>query len=317
MPRKQVVVKREILPDPKYNSKMLAKFVNVLMRKGKKSTAEAICYKALDRIQQKTNGDPIAIFKKAVENCKPLLEVKTRRVGGANYQVPIEVPQNRRTSLALGWIGLVQALPMFVFAIPGGQLADRFDRRHVMLVDALLRGALVFSVPVAAALGHHGGQARQALGDARARELADILGRDHLDDLVRQLRILHGAGKVDPALRTGGHERVGARRPRFAQPLDLDLLGEAVAVAPGPARAAGSGLLVVIHFDQLHTGQCRHQLARRFVDAKVPRDERDRIPIIASGSDIVWIAGHRADERFKVKEDTKKILRLSVMKGKC
>ena len=90
MPRKQVVVKREILPDPKFNSKMLAKFVNVLMRKGKKSTAEAICYKALDRIQQKTNGDPIAIFKKAVENVKPTLEVK----------------QPRRLSLAFRWLRL-------------------------------------------------------------------------------------------------------------------------------------------------------------------------------------------------------------------
>jgi small subunit ribosomal protein S7 len=104
MPRKQVVVKREILPDPKFNSKMLAKFVNVLMRKGKKSTAEVICYKALDRIQQKTNGDPIAIFKKAVENVKPTLEVKSRRVGGASYQVPIEVKPPRRLSLAFRWL---------------------------------------------------------------------------------------------------------------------------------------------------------------------------------------------------------------------
>jgi len=104
MPRKQVVVKREILPDPKFNSKMLAKFVNVLMRKGKKSTAEVICYKALDRIQQKTNGDPIAIFKKAVENVKPSLEVKSRRVGGASYQVPIEVKPPRRLSLAFRWL---------------------------------------------------------------------------------------------------------------------------------------------------------------------------------------------------------------------
>jgi small subunit ribosomal protein S7 len=100
MPRKSVVVKRESLPDPKYHSQMLAKFVNVLMRKGKKSTAEAICYKALDRIQQKTNGDPIAIFKKAIENLKPTLEVKSRRVGGASYQVPIEV------SLAYRWLRL-------------------------------------------------------------------------------------------------------------------------------------------------------------------------------------------------------------------
>ena len=106
MPRKQVVVKREILPDPKYNSKLLAKFVNVLMRKGKKSTAEAIAYKALDRIKEKTSGDPIAIFKKAIDNLKPSLEVKSRRVGGASYQVPIEVKQPRRLSLAYRWLRL-------------------------------------------------------------------------------------------------------------------------------------------------------------------------------------------------------------------
>jgi small subunit ribosomal protein S7 len=109
MPRKQVVVKREILPDPKYNSKMLAKFINVLMRKGKKSTAEAICYDALERIQKKTNGDALAIFKKAVENVKPTLEVKSRRVGGASYQVPVEVKQPRRLSLAFRWLRLYAA----------------------------------------------------------------------------------------------------------------------------------------------------------------------------------------------------------------
>jgi small subunit ribosomal protein S7 len=109
MPRKSVVVKRESLPDPKYHSQMLAKFVNVLMRKGKKSTAEAICYKALDRIQQKTNSDPIVIFKKAIENLKPTLEVKSRRVGGASYQVPIEVKQPRRMSLAYRWLRLYAA----------------------------------------------------------------------------------------------------------------------------------------------------------------------------------------------------------------
>jgi small subunit ribosomal protein S7 len=106
MPRKQVVIRRESLPDPKYNSKMVAKFISVLMRKGKKSTAEAICYKAFDRIQAKTNGDPLAVFKKAVENVKPALEVKSRRVGGASYQVPVEVKQPRRLSLAFRWLRL-------------------------------------------------------------------------------------------------------------------------------------------------------------------------------------------------------------------
>lgn len=109
MPRKQVVVKREILPDPKFNSKVVAKFVNVLMRKGKKSTAEAILYRALDRIHEKTSNDPVAIFKKAVENVKPALEVKSRRVGGASYQVPVEIKQQRRLSLAFRWLRLYAA----------------------------------------------------------------------------------------------------------------------------------------------------------------------------------------------------------------
>jgi small subunit ribosomal protein S7 len=104
MPRKQVVIKRESLPDPKYNSKLVAKFINMLMRQGKKSTAEAICYGALDRIREKTQGDPLAVFKKAVENLKPAVEVKSRRVGGASYQVPVEVKQPRRLSLAYRWL---------------------------------------------------------------------------------------------------------------------------------------------------------------------------------------------------------------------
>lgn len=106
MPRKQVIVKREIFPDPKYNNKLLAKFVNVLMRKGKKSVAESIAYRALDRVQQKTSGDPMVIFKKAIDNLKPAVEVKSRRVGGASYQVPVEVKQPRRLSLAYRWLRL-------------------------------------------------------------------------------------------------------------------------------------------------------------------------------------------------------------------
>jgi len=104
MPRKQVVIKREILPDPKYNSTMVAKFVNMLMRKGRKSTAEAICYGAFDRIREKTSNDPLMVFKKAIDNLKPSLEVKSRRVGGASYQVPIEVRPSRRLSLAYRWL---------------------------------------------------------------------------------------------------------------------------------------------------------------------------------------------------------------------
>src|ERR671923_426444 len=104
MPRKGHIGKRETVTDPVYNSDLVTKFINSMMWGGKKSTAEGIFYEALTRLQQKGGDEPLKLFKKAVENAKPLLEVKTRRVGGANYQVPIEVPQNRRTSLALRWI---------------------------------------------------------------------------------------------------------------------------------------------------------------------------------------------------------------------
>lgn len=104
MPRKQVVVKRETLPDPKYNSKLVSKFINVLMRQGKQSVAESICYKAFDRIKEKTGNDPLTVFKKALDNVKPAMEVKSRRVGGASYQVPVEVRQPRRMSLAFRWL---------------------------------------------------------------------------------------------------------------------------------------------------------------------------------------------------------------------
>ena len=93
-----------MLPDPIYNSTLVEKFVNSMMWEGKKNTAQGIFYDAMDKLRDRTSDDPLKAFKKAVENAKPLLEVKTRRVGGANYQVPIEVPQNRRTSLAMRWI---------------------------------------------------------------------------------------------------------------------------------------------------------------------------------------------------------------------
>jgi small subunit ribosomal protein S7 len=104
MPRRHRPEPREILPDPVYNSTLAEKFVNSMMWDGKKSTAQKIFYHALDTLRERSNDDPIKMFKKAVENAKPLLEVKTRRVGGANYQVPVEVAQNRRTSLAIRWI---------------------------------------------------------------------------------------------------------------------------------------------------------------------------------------------------------------------
>ena len=91
-------------PDPVYGSTLAEKFINSMMWDGKKSTSQRIFYRAMNLLGERANDEPLKVFKKAVENCKPLLEVKTRRVGGANYQVPVEVPQNRRTSLAIRWI---------------------------------------------------------------------------------------------------------------------------------------------------------------------------------------------------------------------
>jgi small subunit ribosomal protein S7 len=104
MPRRREVPKREVLPDPKYGSKVLSKFINVLMGDGKKSTAEGICYDALEIIKEKTGNDPLKVFKQALDNVKPLIEVKPRRVGGATYQVPVEIRSQRRMALAFRWI---------------------------------------------------------------------------------------------------------------------------------------------------------------------------------------------------------------------
>ena len=104
MPRRREIPKREILPDPKYSSGDVAKFVNVLMMRGKKSVAEGIIYRAFDAIKGKTGKDPIEVFGQAVSNVKPLVEVKSRRVGGANYQVPVEVRPVRRVALAMRWL---------------------------------------------------------------------------------------------------------------------------------------------------------------------------------------------------------------------
>jgi small subunit ribosomal protein S7 len=104
MPRKGHTPKRTVEADPVYGSDLVTKFINSMMWQGKKSTAEGIFYKALTKLQEKGGDEALKLFKKAVENAKPLLEVKTRRVGGANYQVPIEVGPDRRTSLAIRWI---------------------------------------------------------------------------------------------------------------------------------------------------------------------------------------------------------------------
>jgi len=104
MPRRGLVPKREVLPDPLYNSALVTKFINCMMYGGKRSTAQRIVYGALSVVQAKTQEDPLKVFKRAVDNVKPSLEVKSRRVGGSNYQVPIEVNPARRTSLALRWL---------------------------------------------------------------------------------------------------------------------------------------------------------------------------------------------------------------------
>lgn len=104
MPRKGYVAKREILPDPIYKNQVLTKFINQIMLDGKKGTAEAICYSAFNMIQEKSGKDPLEVFTTALKNVMPVLEVKARRVGGANYQVPIEVRAERRTTLALRWL---------------------------------------------------------------------------------------------------------------------------------------------------------------------------------------------------------------------
>ena len=104
MPRRREVPKREIIPDPKYHSQLVAKFVNCILRRGKKSTAERVLYKSFDIVSEKTQSDPLKVLKKALENVKPALEVKSRRVGGSTYQVPIEVKPERRQALAIRWI---------------------------------------------------------------------------------------------------------------------------------------------------------------------------------------------------------------------
>ncbi|GKS68799.1 SSU ribosomal protein S7P [Nitrosomonas sp. PY1] len=124
MPRRREVPKREILPDPKYHNVELAKFVNVLMTRGKKSVAESIIYKALSQIEKKMGADPVVIFTQALTNVRPIVEVKSRRVGGANYQVPVEVRSVRRNALAMRW------------------LRDAARKRNEKSMDARLAGEL-------------------------------------------------------------------------------------------------------------------------------------------------------------------------------
>jgi len=104
VPRRKVAEKREALADAVYNNRLVAKFINTMMKQGKKSVAESIFYKSMKVIEDRSKNDPVRLFKQAVDNVKPVLEVKSRRVGGATYQVPVEVRAERRTSLAFRWI---------------------------------------------------------------------------------------------------------------------------------------------------------------------------------------------------------------------
>ena len=131
MPRRREVPKRIVLPDPKFGNVTIAKFVNILMKDGKKSVAEKIIYDALDIIGQRRSEDPLEVFDQALENAKPMVEVKSRRVGGATYQVPVEVRASRRMALAMRWIvefarkrsekSMTQRL--------AGELMDAFEKR--------------------------------------------------------------------------------------------------------------------------------------------------------------------------------------------
>jgi small subunit ribosomal protein S7 len=104
MPRRRIVARRQVLPDPKHGSELLAKFINMLMEDGKKSVAERIIYGALDQVANKKNAEPLDLLDQAMENVRPVVEVKSRRVGGATYQVPVEVRPKRRNSLAMRWL---------------------------------------------------------------------------------------------------------------------------------------------------------------------------------------------------------------------
>jgi small subunit ribosomal protein S7 len=104
MPRRREVPERPVIPDPKHNSKLVAKFINAIMRDGKKSTAESILYNAFDIIKEKAKEEPLKVFEKALDNVKPVIEVKSRRVGGSTYQVPTEIRHSRRVALGIRWI---------------------------------------------------------------------------------------------------------------------------------------------------------------------------------------------------------------------
>jgi small subunit ribosomal protein S7 len=136
MPRRREIPKRELAADPLYNSSLVSKFINTVMHDGKRSTAEHILYKSFDIIKERTGDDPLKVFKKALDNVKPSLEVKSRRVGGSNYQVPVEVNPNRRLSLSIRW--------MVTYARQRGDGKTMQERLANELLDASnLRGGAV------------------------------------------------------------------------------------------------------------------------------------------------------------------------------
>jgi small subunit ribosomal protein S7 len=131
MPRRRVAAKREILPDPKFGSQTLAKFVNMVMEDGKKAVAERILYGALDTVTEKRGGDPMDTLEQALENVRPVVEVKSRRVGGATYQVPVEVRPVRRNALAMRWLidASRKRSEKSMAARLAGELMDAADQR--------------------------------------------------------------------------------------------------------------------------------------------------------------------------------------------
>src|SRR6266699_1008580 len=135
MPRRREVPKREVPLDPIYSSALVTKFISTLMSDGKRNTAEKIMYASMSAIQEKTGDDPLKVFKKAIENVKPALEVKSRRVGGSTYQVPVEVRPNRRTSLAIRWL--------IEYAASRGEKTMREKLAAELLDAANLRGGAV------------------------------------------------------------------------------------------------------------------------------------------------------------------------------
>jgi small subunit ribosomal protein S7 len=132
MSRKKAAIKREVLKDPKYGDLVITKFINAIMEDGERGTAEAIVYGALDSIKQKTGEEPLAYFQKALNNIKPPIEVKSRRVGGANYQVPVEVRSDRQQALAIRWIvtnARARGSERGMIEKVAGELIDAFNNR--------------------------------------------------------------------------------------------------------------------------------------------------------------------------------------------